>query len=761
MVIENSGNYSLSLEANGQYTVTEKSSGTRWTPDDGSGKPLAAAIHGQVIAAEFFRGERAIVFKEGTPNEPRYLVWLMDPAWKPYAASRPDSQPIITQAELEASFGVTGGASGSGGGAVSIIENFGQWRLEQRSDSTYQAVNKATNQAFQIKDYGGFLYTSTMRAADDFNGRLGVMIEGGHVWYVDSSWTKAPVGPNGKDTENLSPGDQALYFLTDAPPSVYGPTDQPPPPPPPPPPPSPPTYALSSDAASVNEGDVASFTLRTTNVPGGSRESFLISGVDPDDLVSNSLRGEVITEASGVTKITLPIRADNKTEGPETLRLSIQGQTASVVINDTSVSLPPTYRITATSATVDEGSVATFNLVTTNVSAGSSVQWTITGVEASDIVGGQLTGRATVGANGQATITIPIAADNATEGDEVLTLRVETASASVVIKDTSVGAPPTYLLTGPTQPVTAGSIVTFLLQTSNVKAGTELDYQISGVTAQAIVGQKLTGSVTVGADGKASVQIPLAASIPGSGNIALVLTVKGASASALVQPSATASSGNKISGTEAAELINGTTLNDRIEALRGNDTIVSSTGSDTIDGGAGMDLVRYNSSSLSASFGKQPTGEITVRIGSDTDTLINVERLQFTDQWIAIDLNGNGGVASRMIVSAFGSQALKDFSGIGISLVDSGWTTSQLAGLIISAGFLPSGNNEFVKAVFENVTGRAPNALEITIFAQLLNDGSYDQAGLLALAADSPLAQAIVEQSAIGLVGIPYQPSLI
>jgi len=42
----------------------------------------------------------------------------------------------------------------------------------------------------------------------------------------------------------------------------------------------------------------------------------------------------------------------------------------------------------------------------------------------------------------------------------------------------------------------------------------------------------------------------------------------------------------------------------------------------------------------------------------------------------------------------------------------------------------------------------------------MLNDGTYTQASLLALAAESPLAQATVEESAIGLVGIPFQPSL-
>ena len=100
-------------------------------------------------------------------------------------------------------------------------------------------------------------------------------------------------------------------------------------------------------------------------------------------------------------------------------------------------------------------------------------------------------------------------------------------------------------------------------------------------------------------------------------------------------------SGNRVEGTEGADLLNGTSGVDQIYAKGGNDTMVGSTGSDYIDGGAGLDLVRYNGSSMTATIAKLATGEVTVRRGSETDTLVNVERLQFTDQWIAIDINGS------------------------------------------------------------------------------------------------------------------------
>ena len=50
-----------------------------------------------------------------------------------------------------------------------------------------------------------------------------------------------------------------------------------------------------------------------------------------------------------------------------------------------------------------------------------------------------MSGTATVGSNGQATISVPLAADNLTEGTETLTVTAQGKSASVTINDTSTG----------------------------------------------------------------------------------------------------------------------------------------------------------------------------------------------------------------------------------------------------------------------------------------------------------------------------------
>jgi hypothetical protein len=110
-----------------------------------------------------------------------------------------------------------------------------------------------------------------------------------------------------------------------------------------------------------------------------------------------------------------------------------------MTVNDTSLSVS-TYSLSAASASVDEGSTATFTLSTTSVAAGTSLSYTLSGVSAADITGGALSGTATVNTSGTATILVPIATDVTTEGAETLTVTVQSKTASMTVNDTSTAA---------------------------------------------------------------------------------------------------------------------------------------------------------------------------------------------------------------------------------------------------------------------------------------------------------------------------------
>jgi hypothetical protein len=104
-----------------------------------------------------------------------------------------------------------------------------------------------------------------------------------------------------------------------------------------------PTYSLSSSQTFINEGASALFTLTTTNVVAGTSIPYLISGITANDLLIGELSGTLIVGSNGTGTISIPIAADNLTEGPETLYMKIESYSSSTIINDTSVSLVGVY----------------------------------------------------------------------------------------------------------------------------------------------------------------------------------------------------------------------------------------------------------------------------------------------------------------------------------------------------------------------------------------------------------------------------------
>lgn len=98
------------------------------------------------------------------------------------------------------------------------------------------------------------------------------------------------------------------------------------------------TYAVSASAATVDEGSSVTFTLNTAGVDAGTSVAYGLTGIDAADLVDGTqLSGNFVVDADGSTDITVALAADAATEGAETMTLSVAGKTASVTVNDTSL----------------------------------------------------------------------------------------------------------------------------------------------------------------------------------------------------------------------------------------------------------------------------------------------------------------------------------------------------------------------------------------------------------------------------------------
>ncbi len=174
--------------------------------------------------------------------------------------------------------------------------------------------------------------------------------------------------------------------------------------------------------------------------------------------------------APGVTSqvVRVPITEDTLIEGMESLSFALSSPSANASIPTTKAIItiydgnskpnpvPPSFTITPSVSSANEGSSINYVVSTTGVANGSILEYQLTGVSSSDVVGGNLTGSFVVGANGQGSITISIAADQQTEGNETLLLillnngiAVGTAAPVAIVDSSKATLPPVLPTLGP------------------------------------------------------------------------------------------------------------------------------------------------------------------------------------------------------------------------------------------------------------------------------------------------------------------------
>jgi hypothetical protein len=185
-----------------------------------------------------------------------------------------------------------------------------------------------------------------------------------------------------------------------------------------------------------------------------------------------------------------------------------------------------------------------------------------------------------------------------------------------------------------------------------------------------------------------------------------------------------------------------------------------------IDGGEGFDTVVYSVASAEVSFTEGDTRHLVIQNianPSESDTLLSIERLQFSDKSYALDIgvDGNAGVAAKAIIASFGVNGLNVYMRTALSLVDSGQATLEdLCDLVVANNLIEneigsSTNGSFVDHVYENLVGFAPSDADHDTYTALLDTGFYSKSSLLALAANSPLTTDIMTANLVDLIGLP------
>lgn len=213
----------------------------------------------------------------------------------------------------------------------------------------------------------------------------------------------------------------------------------------------------------------------------------------------------------------------------------------------------------------------------------------------------------------------------------------------------------------------------------------------------------------------------------------------------------------------------GTVIENAI-GTRGADTIIGNAagnwidgggGDDTIEGGGGTDVAIFHGSRAEyKTVGDARHASVTCDADRTVVTLSGVERLQFNDIAVALDLDGGAGLVARLIGAIYGAAALADTGlvGAGLRLLAHGRSPLELAqaGLADRLGGVADAAAS-LDLLVGNIAGRPPTQAEK---AQYLNPGGDTAAAaqLAVLASELPDTIAMIDLVGLQLHGLAYAP---
>jgi hypothetical protein len=192
-----------------------------------------------------------------------------------------------------------------------------------------------------------------------------------------------------------------------------------------------------------------------------------------------------------------------------------------------------------------------------------------------------------------------------------------------------------------------------------------------------------------------------------------------------------------------------------VDSGDGNDRITLLDDSHTIMGGKGIDTVVVQA----------PRADYQLSLGTDInlDTVTNklgianflfgVERIQFSDATIALDINGNGGQAYRLYQAAFARTPDKAGLGFWIGSLDNGATLNSVAqGFVASDEFRAAyganpSNHDLVTQFYQNILHRAPEQAGLDYWVGILDNKQGSVADVLMQISESA-------ENKAGLVGV-------
>jgi Ca2+-binding RTX toxin-like protein len=193
----------------------------------------------------------------------------------------------------------------------------------------------------------------------------------------------------------------------------------------------------------------------------------------------------------------------------------------------------------------------------------------------------------------------------------------------------------------------------------------------------------------------------------------------------------------------AGGAVNGTAGSDWLQGGAGNDTLHGGGGSDYLDGGAGLNTALYDGGSRQ--YVVSP-GSGTVAGGPEggTDELVNIQRIQFVDGYLAISPTDTAGQVYRVYEATLGRAPDQEGLTNWVTQLNAGASLQSVVdGFVNSQEFLNKygaslSNAQFVTLLYENVLHREPDPSGLNNWVGYLTTGAMTRAQVVTGFSESP-----------------------
>ena len=207
-------------------------------------------------------------------------------------------------------------------------------------------------------------------------------------------------------------------------------------------------------------------------------------------------------------------------------------------------------------------------------------------------------------------------------------------------------------------------------------------------------------------------------------------------------------------GTAYDDVLIGNALNNQFTPGKGNDWVEGADGLDTV-------YLAESKSSYVLKSQKDVLELWSASANTGFKTLTGIERVVFTDSAIAWDLDGRAGQVAQILGAVFGAESVQNtkYAGIGLSLMDKGFSYSQLMSLAIEANLgIGASHAQVINLLYQNLLHVPADANAIVYWSAQLDQGAFTHASLAVMAADLDLNKQNINLIGLASSGLEYTP---